>query len=317
MTRFVKLIVVALAAVLAGCSSAPATQTDPYAIVKTAAASPWDRVQIDLGLKATSAGQTIQLDPGAIRLVVDSEAGKGSFHASIPVSSLGADASSLAVLGITGGSIDLDVLYDGDALYAKSPLAASVLPALLAQSGNVPSGDLGGWLKIATKSDFEALAATAGASAAPSAPDLASLDPAAIRSQLESAGLTLAYAGTTAHNGADAYHLTVAFDLSKASSAGSVGGLPTARLEQLAQLSKTTSLSGDLWVDKGSGRLSEIDVHGSASGTDGGTFDLSMALSEPASGTSFDAPASAVDLPISSLLGPLLQMSGQGGLGTP
>ncbi|HEU4673581.1 MAG TPA: hypothetical protein VFS32_11840 [Candidatus Limnocylindrales bacterium] len=317
MARFVKLVVVAVAAVLAGCSSTPAAQTDPYAIAKTAASSPWDRVQVDVGLKATSGSQTIQLDPGAIRFVMDTKAGKGSFHVSLPASSLGADAASLAMLGITNGSIDLDVLYDGDALYARSPLAATLLPALLAQSGNVPSGDLTGWLKVATKSDFDALAATAGASAAPSSANLASLDPAAIKSQLEAAGVTLAYAGTTAHNGADAYHVTIALDMSKLSNAGSIGSLSTAQLQQLTELSKTTSLSGDVWVDKGSGRLSEIDMHGSATGTDGGTFDLSLALSEPASGTSFDAPSSSVDVPISSLLGPILQMAGQSGLGTP
>ncbi|HEY3522540.1 MAG TPA: hypothetical protein VGK63_02460, partial [Candidatus Limnocylindrales bacterium] len=140
MSRFFKLVMVAVAAVLAGCSSTPASQTDPYAIAKTAAASPWERVQVDMGLKATSGGEIIQLDPGAIRFVVDTKAGKGSFHMSLPASSLGADAASLAMLGITSGSIDLDVLYDGDALYAKSPLAATLLPALLAQSGSVPSG---------------------------------------------------------------------------------------------------------------------------------------------------------------------------------
>jgi hypothetical protein len=315
MPRFLKLAVVAVAAVLAGCSSTPAAQTDPYAIVKTAASSPWDVVQMDIGLKATSGGQTVQIDPGAIRLVVDTKAGKGSFHLSLSASSLGADASALAMLGAGNGSIDLDVLYDGEALYAKSPLAATLLPALLAQSGGVPSGDLTGWLKLATKSEFEALAATAGASAAPST-DLASLDPATLKSDLEAAGLTLTYAGTSAHNGGDAYHLTAALDMSKLSSSSNVGALSGAQLQQLADLSKSTSLGGDVWVDKGSGRLSEVDLHGTSSGSTGGTFDFSMTFAAPAAGTSFDTPASSVEVPMSSLLGSILQLSGQNPFGT-
>jgi hypothetical protein len=315
MPRFLKLAIVAVGVALAGCSSPPAAQTDPYAIVKTAASSPWERVQMDMGLKATSSGQTIQIDPGAVSLVVDTKAGKGSFHLSLPASSLGADAAGLAMLGGTNGSIDLDVLYDGDAVYAKSPLAATLLPALLAQSGNVPSGDLTGWLKLATKSEFEALAAGVGASAAPSAADLGSLDAATLKSNLESGGVTVAYAGTAAHNGADAYHLTVAFDMSKLSSDSSLGSLSGAQLQQLADLSKATTMGGDVWIDKGSGRLSEIDMKGTATGSTGGTFEFSMTFAEPAAGTSFDAPASSVEVPISSLMGSIFQLAGQNPFG--
>ncbi|HEY3522097.1 MAG TPA: hypothetical protein VGK63_00200, partial [Candidatus Limnocylindrales bacterium] len=166
-----------------------------------------------------------------------------------------------------------------------------------------------------TKSEIDALAASSGASAAPSATDFGALDPAAFKSTLEGSGLTLAYAGTAAHYGGDAYHLTVAIDMAKLQNSSVFDGLTRTQLGQMQDLAKATTIGGDVWVDKASGRLSEVDAHGSATGTDSGTFDFSLRFSDPAAGTTFDAPASSVEVPISSLMGSLFQLVGQNAFG--
>lgn len=312
-------LVVALALLsllIAACGGGAATPTptpapaDPASIIARAAAAPMDQIEVKIGVK-TSGGTTgdITIDPDSIVVTVDSTAGKGSFHLSLPASALGSDASMLGALGATGDTIDLDVLFDGQAVYAKSPLFASLLPLLLSQSGQTISGDLTGWLRLGTADDFAGLAdtfgATPGASASPEA--LPSFDPQQLQADLEASGVTLTYAGTESHNGVDSDHLTLTVDAQKLASGPLASDIPSIGSSQLQTLADAGTITADAWFDHSSGRLTEIDVNGT--GSDGSTFQLTILVSVPTS-TSFDTPSSYTDVPIAPMLSTLMQTFG-------
>jgi hypothetical protein len=241
--------------------------------------------------------------------VVDTKAGKGLFHLSVPTSALGADAAGLAQFGITGDTIDLDVLYDGVALYAKSPIAPALLHALYSSGGNAPSGDLAGWLKLATAADFKALAALGGSVAAPSAAPMASFaDANALKAALLGMGVTLTYVGTEQHNGTNADHVSVAVDWQKlAASPQFQSRASQAQVQQVITTLQNTTATIDLWVDHGNGRIVGVELKGASKSDATQTFDLAVSLKTPDAGTSLEAPSGAVEVPLIQLLGPLLQ----------
>jgi hypothetical protein len=314
MRRFVILLLALLAVLtIAGCAAAPGS-SDPYDIARKAMDAKWDSVQVDIGINAKDSKSTIKIDPGAIRFVVDSKAGKALVHVALPIADLGADASSLKALGVTGDSIDVDVVYDGSALYAKSPVLGSLLGAMLAQSGQMPSGDMTGWLRLGTKEDLASLGAGAIESAKPELPS-ASLDAAALRKDLEANGVTLTFVATEQKNGVDANHLKVAIDVSKLSDSKAFDGLTRTQLDQVKAMAKAGTISGDIWIDKGSNRVVELDFHIAGAGSDTSTGDVTVSLKTPDAGTSFDAPAKYTDLPVKSLLGTFMQMLGSSMLG--
>jgi hypothetical protein len=312
----------AVALVLAACggSSATPATTDPYEIAVRAIHAPMDQVQVEVGIKTSGTASDVTIDPGAIQIVADTKAGKASVHLSLPASALGSDLAPLAAMGGSSGTIDLDVLYDGQALYAKSPLAATLLPMLMSQSGQTISGDLTGWLRLGTAEDFASLAGglggLPGASGSPGAsasPNLASLDATQLKTQLDDSGVTLTYAGSESHNGANADHLTATVDQTKLSSGPLASQLPS-QLGQVEGLVGSQTLTADLWLDQSSGRLTELDLHGA--GSDGSTTDVTVLVSVPGS-AAFDAPSSYTDVPIVPLLTQLMQTFGGSLLPTP
>ncbi len=251
----------------------PAALTDPNAILARATSAPMDQVEVKIGIKTSgsTSGSDISIDPDSIVITIDSQAGKGSFHLSLPSSALGSDASMLGALGASGDTIDLDVLFDGQAVYAKSPLAASLLPLLMAQSGQTISGDLTGWLRLGTADDFAALGetfgalpgASPGASAAPEV--LPSFDPKQLQADLEASGVTLTYAGTESHNGVDADHLTMTIDGQKLATGPLASDMPSIGGSQLQDLANAGTLTADAWFDHSTGRVMELDLQGTDS----------------------------------------------------
>ncbi|HET7182771.1 MAG TPA: hypothetical protein VFI15_11110 [Candidatus Limnocylindrales bacterium] len=292
---------------VAGCGNN--ASSDPYQLVLDTRNSTQNQVQIDIGAGVTSAGTTVTLDPGAIRIVIDSAAGKGSFHLSLPAAALNVGADELAQLGITGSTIDADVLYDGQALYAKSPILGTLLTLFSAQGGiTLPSGDLTGWLKLLTKADLDTLGMGAAGSAT-AAPTTAT-DAATLKTDLNNAGITLTLAGTETKNGANAAHITVAVDVNKFLDSGMVPStVQKGQLDQLREAAKTATVTGDLWVDSASKHLVEMDIHITSTGTDAGTANLTVAFSTPSS-PDFTAPATSVEVPTMQIVGQLIQMFG-------
>jgi hypothetical protein len=293
---------------LAGCGNN--ASSDPYEVVlKTRSAQQGGPVQIDVGASGKSAGTTISLDPGAIRIVIDPDAGKGSFHLSLPAAALGVPQAALAQLGITGSTIDLDALWDGQALYAKSPIFATLLTAFGAQGGiTLPSGDLTGWLKLLTKTELDGLSggATAPPVAVPSGATAGSL-----KTELNDAGITLTLAGTEQKNGVDSSHIAVAIDLDKLLASPMFGSVTQAQVAQIKEAAQKATLSGDLWIGTSTNKLVEVDLHVVSKENADDKADLTIAFSTPSS-PSFEAPASSLEIPTMQIVGQLIQMFGAG-----
>ncbi len=304
-----------------GASATPSptplpTPADAYQAVSRAFQAPMDQIEVQIGVQSSGGGNDISIDPSAIRIVVDTKAGKANVHLSLPVAALGSDATQLQALGVTGDTLDLDVIYDGQALYAKSPLAATLIPLLTAQSGQPITGDLTGWLRLGTADDFAGLADSFGATSS-SAPDasaapspLGNLDPEQLKSELQSSGVTLTYVGSESHNGVDSDHLTATVDPSKLAT-GPLSNVVPSQLGQIGNMAGGDTLAADVWLDRSDGRLNELDLHVTSS--DGSKTDVTILVSVPDS-ASFDAPSPVTDVPIVPMLSTLMQTFGGGSL---
>ena len=305
-------LILAVAAIVAACGSA-STNADPYKVLSDSTKASWNPVQVNFGLDVKDGATTVTIDPSAFGFVIDSTAGTGALHVSVPVGSLGLDAATLTQLGITGSTLDLDVVYDGTALYGRSPIFATLLTMVLQPSGDLPSGDLTGWLRLGTKEDFAGLAGNAGGSGdvpSFSVPPLG--DASSLKTTLEDAGITLTSAGTEKRGGADANHLKVAIDGTKLLTNKVFDSVSRAQLDQMTAALKEITLSGDLWVDKASNHLTEVDVHIVSTKDATQTATLTIKLGSPDGTVPTSAPASFVDVPIKSIVTNVMKLIGQG-----
>ena len=311
-TRPAAVAVALVALVVAACGgAAPASNSDPYQLATKTFDASWEQVKIQVGLSGTDGSKSVSIPPEAIQFSFDSTASKAAIHLALPVSALGDSASSLTMLGITGDTIDFDVVFDGQALYAKSTAGATVLRMLLQQTGQPIPGDLSGWLRLGTAADFAGLVGSLGALPSPAASpsfDPSTLDAATLRTELEKAGVVLSVAGSEQRNGVDADHLTATLDLKKLAASEFAGQLPADRLSTLTDAADKATISADIWLDKASGRMVEFDAHVAETGGDG-KFDVTVLLGTP-DASAFATPDGAAELPIA----PLLQMLLQGGL---
>jgi hypothetical protein len=315
MRRLLAVLVTAL--VVAGCSGQTATPTDPYQVVDKSLDASWNLVQVNVGVTGTSDGKTVTIDPSAIQLVLDTKGGRAAFHVSLPVADLGADTTSLAELGVTGQTIDVDVLYDGQALYAKGQVVTTLLTLLLAQTGQT-AGDLSGWIQLATKADLAALAGQVAPSALPSFAAPSAHTPDSIKQALSDAGITLAYVSTETKNGKNAYHLTAAIDPSKFRSSHVFDSMTGTQLNELTGALQSVVLTGDVWIATDSNRVVEVDLHvapapGASPAPSGlQKADVQVVLSEPSDASALQAPTTFTPVSLSSMLGQILQLVGQG-----
>ncbi|HEX5240914.1 MAG TPA: hypothetical protein VFW20_07950 [Candidatus Limnocylindrales bacterium] len=320
------LAVVMTAMVLAGCSGQGSTSNDPYQIVNASVDASWNLVQVNIGASGTADGKTVSVDPSAIQFVVDTKGKRAAFHVSLPVADLGASASDLAGLGITGSTLDLDVVYDGQALYAKGPVVSSLLTLLLAQSGGT-TGDLSGWVQLATKAELDTLATSlAGSLGQGVLPSLAIPSFAvpsghtadSIKQALSDAGVTLTYVGSETKNGKSAYHLSVAIDAAKLKASKAFGAADASQLAEVEDALGQVTLSGDLWIATDTSHVVEVDLHvrpgpnASPSPSGPEQADVQIAVSEPTDDSALKAPATFTPVDLSSILGQALQMFGSG-----
>ena len=314
--RGLALAALPLALVVAACGaatpSAPTT-ADAYTAASKAFDAPLERVKINVGV-TTTGSEAIEIKPEAVEVVIDQAAGKGSIHLSIPAKALGSDAAALGALG-GGDTIDIDALFDGQAIYVKSPLAATLLPFLAMQGMQLPSGDLSGWLKLGTAEELSGITGMMGdipdASSNP-ANELKDLDPAQLKQHLEDAGVTVTVVGQEQRNGVNSEHLLLNVDLKKLQASDLAGQLPTDQLPGLGDAAATGTLSADVWLDASTGRPNEIAIH-AADGSD--KAEITILVSDPGD-VSLSAPASFVEVPIAPLLAPLMEQFG-GALGSP
>lgn len=305
MRRFSALAVAALVLTVAACQGAPAA-TDPYQVMYDAHGT-WDAVQINIGASVQGGKTPFSIDQSGLKVVVDSTKTRILVHASLPIKQFNIDAKTLTQLGITGDNLDIDVLYDNDALYAKAPALKSTVQLLVLQAGETIDGDLGGWLKLGTKSEFEALAGLAGGSVTPSAVPMATAASAAdLKAKLEGAGITLTLVGSEQHAGVDANHVALAIDWAKLSQSDYLKTFGTSQLQSFLTQAEGSTVTGDFWVDRTAKRVVGLDIH--ATDKNGQKLDMTITAKVPDAGTSFDAPANAVRVP---LMGIVTKMVGQ------
>jgi hypothetical protein len=311
-TRLVSAIAV-VALVAAGCSSGGGT-ADPYELVASSSKVSWDPLQINVGFAVKDGDTSLSIEPSAIAFVIDAAGKKGGLHVALPTDKLGLPAGALGQLGITGNTIDFDMIYDGNALYGRSPFFGPTLRMLL--PGDLPAGDLSGWLTFGTNAEFAALAALGGEFATPSAAPAASLDAATIRTSLAEAGVTLGLAGTEQRNGVDANHITVAIDseklLSNPDFAAGAAAANAAQIEQMRSALKAVTVTGDLWLDKASNRLAEADVHVVNKNDADEKADVTVTFRTPDGTVSLSTPPSSVALPFGKLMQNLMKLAGRG-----
>ncbi len=305
------LLLLAGAALVAGCTG-PAATPDPYELLATSTRAAWNPVQVNIGFKITAGGSTITLDPKDIAVVVDTAATTFAFHMSLPAAGLGIPSSALDQLGISGDSIDFDVLYAGDALYLKSALMKPMLRLFLGPTNKVPAGDLTGWLKLGTRADLIALAAlSGGASGMPSfAPSSAGARD--FKASFDEIGVTLTTGAVEKRNGSDARHVTIAMDIQKLltnpeflQGAGPQSGPMIAAM-------KDVTFSGDLWIDPATNRVLEMDGHGASTNSAVGAIDMTITAHDPDGSVPLAAPSTSVDVPIGTLITEIMKLIGRG-----
>ena len=306
-------LLVAFTVVAAACGGSGAAPADPYQILAGSMKAPLDPLQVNVGFELKDGATTVSIDPSALAFVASKTEGTAAVHVSIPAAALGSSASLLTQFGITGSTIDLDVVFDGKAVYGRSPLFATLLTMILQPSGDLPSGDLTDWLQLVTADDLAGLAGTAaGSSDVPSFAIPSAGDGPALKTALEDAGITLKVAGTEQRDGADAYHLTVAIDSTKLLANKVFDSVSRAQLDQMTTALKAVTLSGDLWVDKASNRIVEFDGHAVSTADSKQSGSLTVKIGRPDGSVSTEAPSSFVVVPFKSIITNVMSLVGQG-----
>ena len=304
-------ILVAFTAIVAACGGA--TTSDPYQVLSNSMKATVDPVQVNIGFDFKDGATTVAIDPSALAFVANKAAGTAAVHVSIPAAALGSNAGALAQFGITGSTIDLDIVYDGTAVYGRSPIFATLLTMILQPSGDLPAGDLAGWLQIVTAKDLKGLAGTAGQSGdVPSFAVPSAGDGPALRTALEDAGITLKLAGTEQRNGVDAYHLTVAIESTKLLANKAFDSVSRAQLDQMATALKAVTLSGDMWVDKASNHVVEVDIHAVSTADSKQSGNITVKIGSPDGTVSTDAPTSFVVVPFKTIVTNVMSLIGKG-----
>jgi hypothetical protein len=298
-----------LAALLAGACSTPAAP-DAYDLLSASTKAAWDPLQVNVGVVIKDGDTTITIEPTAIGMVVDGAGQKSAVHMALPAETLGLDSFMLDQLGIDGDSIDVDVIYDGQRLYAKSPILGQSLRILLGPTANVPPGNLAGWLAFGSAEEFAALGnlmALPGPSLTPSAGPTGSL-----KSILGDIGITLTSAGTEKHDGRDALHLVVAVDTDKLFASSYFDAMTRAQIGQLGIPIKALAISADIWIDQAANRVFETDVHVASTTEPDQTGDIRVTFRDPDGSISLLAPPSSVEIPIGTLVTEMMKLLSKG-----
>ena len=304
------LILSALVAACGGSSTA-----DPYELLSKAMNADRDPVQVNFGISATAEDTTMSIDPASIGVVIDEGAGSGAVHVSIAAADLGIDPADLAELGVTEDSIDLDVVWNGDAAYARSPILGTVLEMALAGSGELPSGDLTGWLRLGTAEELAGLMELLGSGAIPQVTPPPAGDAAALKQQLEAAGITLKIAGTEQRDGVEATHVTIELDVDKALASDYAGTVPAGQLADVKRALEEYDLEASLWIETSSSQLVELAVNGTSKADSSEVVAIVVKVGDPDGTIETSAPTDFVELPLDALVTNLMQLLGPGLIG--
>ena len=324
LTALVSAAALAATLAVAGCSPAatPTPPPDPQSLLAAASKANYpSKLEITMGGSFTASGATTALPDKLLVIDVDTAAGVGSVHLAIPASLLGADgAKTLAQFGVTGDSLTLDVLYDGSALYAKSPALPALVSELATLAAGVTMPQLTGdtWAKVLDEATIKQLTSSAQGAVESAAPAASAADTAAILDEI-GASLTLGPQTTGAGGPANDVKLSVDPAKLKAYMLAHPEQFPTTQLSSISALGTLTAVSADVLVDVATSRIEEVSltIGASASGSDV-TLTAKVDIAEAPAGVSFAAPSGAVDLPLVQIVAPLVQsLLSAGGSGLP
>lgn len=307
----------ALAAVAistAGCSGAAAPTPPPDAASLMTAASKATyptKLEMTFGGSYTSGGTTTNLPDKLLVIDVDTAAGAGAVHLAIPTSLLGSEAApQLAALGVTGDTLSLDVLFDGKAMYAKSPMLPALIGQLSALGGasDLPTITADTWAMLIDEATMKQVMSSAQGAVASAAPS-ASASVEDMKAQLDKMGVTLSLGPDTTGPGGPAHVIKMTVDPAKfkAYAEANASKVPGSATSQLSNLDNLTSLTAEAMVDAATSRLEQVSVSATGKSKEVDTaFTFKMGLAEAPASASFSAPAGAVNVPILKMLGPLL-----------
>jgi hypothetical protein len=313
--RLAPLLAVLIAsAILVGACTSPASPATAYDQLTTSLKTAWSPIQVNLGLTVTAEGKTVTLDPKDMAFVVDEAGQSFALHASIPALGFGIPDSAMSELGITGDSVDFDVLYASDALFVRGAFLKSMLKSILGPVGKLPAGDLTGWLKLGTKEELAALSALERSATGTPGSSPSPLDAGTLKASLDEAGVSLTIAGVEAHNGANAQHLRIAIDMARLAANPSFVAGTGASPAQVAAMAKTITVSGDIWIDQASNRVLESDLHvaTTADAAALGVADVTVTARDPDGSVSLVPPGSSIDVPLGTLITQAMKMMGKG-----
>ena len=311
--RLVAVASAVLAAALLLVACGPPAAPDAYDLLTATTKAAWDPIQVNVGLTATDGDTTITIAPTAIAMVIEAAGTKTAIHVALPGASLGLDSTMLDRLGFAGDSLIFDVIYDGQKLYARSALLGTSLRMILGPSGKVPPGNLAGWLGLGSAEEFAALSNLMGA--APAGPGLASPSADAsvsLKASLDAIGITLSSAGTEQHAGAAALHLKVAVDPAKLLASPSFDPATRAQIGKLGFPVGALTVSGDVWIDQASNRVTEVEFHVGSTVKPEQVADVTVTFHDPDGTVSLEAPSTFVDIPIGTLIGEMMKLLGKG-----
>lgn len=320
MRRVAALTAALVIATIAGCGGG--SNKDPYQLVYAASkASSSDVVQIKVGV-AVQGTTPLTISPDAFRLTVDPKTKRFQMQVELPVADLDIPAVQLQAVGVTGDTISADLLWDGDAVYLNSPVAAKVLSILMTEFRLTPPANLAGWLRLGTAAELAALVGQLPMpSIAPVASEPAVTDGASLKKRLEPNGITLTYVETVSRSGITANHVAVAFDWTKLAANPALKSLGGDQQRQLTMLQSQADVSVDLWLDASTSKLVEIAARvapkaGTASGIPEQVV-IVVQFRAPGAGTTLEAPATYTEVPLTPLIGSLVEQVGKGLFPTP
>jgi hypothetical protein len=319
---------------LAGCGFGE--NHDPYALLDKAWTVGWERVQVQVGFNLDSqAGggdfmpipQHIALDPSAINAIVDLKTGQWRLGLGISMDELGLNPNLLGG-ALPFQSIDVEAIYDGAAVYAKSPLLAQFLEPMAQSSPTPIRGDLTGWVKLGSADEFQSLAGEGSALGLflnGGLPALGSMplpfplptpgSPDSLRAFFEDLGVVTEYKGSEQRSGVDADHVAAGLDivkLARSSRLATIFGIGPDQAQGVSEMAKQVAFSAELWFDRESGRLVGLLLNGQTLQGQITKGSLVVNLSEPTDADPFAAPTTFTDVPLKELIGNSLNNEGGG-----
>jgi hypothetical protein len=326
MGRFRRVLLAALLLALALASCGIGENHDPYALLDKAWSTGWEQVEVQLGftLDTPNAGGGdmlpipghVQIDPSAVRAIIDTRTGQWRLSLSIPQGATGIDPLLLGLFGAGIPSFEGEILFDGASLFAKSPLLQAWLQPIALSSPTPIEGDLTGWVRLGSTEDLQSVAG-AGNPLGPlmfggALPGLGALplpaqgDPGNLRQFFEDLGVVAEYKGTDQRNGRDAQHVAAGLDFEKLARSQRFGTLlnfGVNQLEGLSEVGRQVAIGADLWFDKETSRLIGFQVNVQTLQGQATKASIVLNLADPAVDNPFAAPATFTDVPITELMG--------------